>query len=60
MSSSARDCFVTNMKEHRMVGFVVGLCDVMISDYSIMNWKRYGMKVHELTSGTSLLYAIKD
>jgi len=61
MSSSTHDCFVTKMKEHSMVGSVViGLCDVMISDYSIMNWVRYGRKAHELTSGTSLLYATKD
>jgi len=59
MSSSACDCLVTKM-EHGMFGcIVIGLCDVMISDYNIMNFKRYRRKGHKLTSGTSLLYAIK-
>lgn len=56
MSSSARDCLVTKMKEPSMVeSIVIELCDVMISDYNIMNWKRYRRKGHDLTSGTSLL-----
>jgi hypothetical protein len=56
MSSIAHDCLVTKMKEHSMVGSIVlELFDVMISDYNIMNWKRYRRKGHELTSGTSLL-----
>jgi len=61
MSSSTRDYLVTKMKERSMVGSVViGLCDVMISDYNIIYWKRYRRKGHELTSRTSLLQAIKD
>jgi hypothetical protein len=60
MPSSARDCLVTKNEHSMVVSIVIGLCDVVISDYNVTNWKRYRRKVPELNSGTSLLYATKD